>query len=197
MITGSTRSSVAYLIEVLVAIARELEGQLLDMSTTERAAHERAVQRLTAPSAPLPDFSSFHPRFQGGPEPTTPEGDVREAFYLSYDDASCEYLSPDDAQQRVEEGEQVVSATFVTPYPPGFPMLVPGQLFSQQILSFMRSLGTPEVHGYRPDLGYRVYVGKVLEAAARPKEAQPSLPQVRQVRGTSKESKPAPQDADA
>jgi arginine decarboxylase len=39
-------------------------------------------------------------------------------------------------------------------------------VFSQQILSFMRSLDTPEVHGYRPDLGYRVYIDKALEIAA-------------------------------
>jgi arginine decarboxylase len=30
----------------------------------------------------------------------------------------------------------------------------------------MRSLDTPEVHGYRADLGYRVYVDKALEIAA-------------------------------
>ena len=30
----------------------------------------------------------------------------------------------------------------------------------------MRSLDTPEVHGYRPDLGYRVYIDKALEIAA-------------------------------
>jgi hypothetical protein len=34
-----------------------------DTSPVERAAHERAVLRLTAPSAPLPDFSGFHPAF--------------------------------------------------------------------------------------------------------------------------------------
>ena len=45
----------------------------------------------------------------------------------------------------------MVSATFVTPYPPGFPVLVPGQVFSNEILSFMRSLDTPEIHGYQPD----------------------------------------------
>jgi len=60
---GTSRSSVAYLIEVLVTIARELDVELADMSLTERAVHERAVQRLTAPSAPLPDFSGFHPSF--------------------------------------------------------------------------------------------------------------------------------------
>jgi arginine/lysine/ornithine decarboxylase len=50
---------------------------------------------------------------------------------LSYDDSFCEYLSPDEVQQRIGNGEQVVSTTFVTPYPPGFLVLVPGQLFSE------------------------------------------------------------------
>ena len=163
---GTTRSSVAYLIEVLVTIARELEAQLADMSPVERAAHERQVLRLTAPSAPLPDFSGFHPSFQGGPGQSTPEGDVRRAFYLSYNDSYCEYLKPEEVEQRVENGEKVVSTTYVTPYPPGYPVLVPGQVFSPEILSFMRSLDTPEIHGYRADLGYRVYVDKALEIAA-------------------------------
>jgi arginine decarboxylase len=160
---GTTRSSVAYLIEVLVAIARELDAQHADMSPAERSAHQDAVRRLTAPSTPLPDFSGFHPSFTDGHEPLTPEGDVRRAFYLAYDDSNCEYLMPDEVQRRVEAGEQVVSATFVTPYPPGFPVLVPGQLFSLQILTFMASLDTPEVHGFRADLGYRVYIDKALE----------------------------------
>jgi arginine decarboxylase len=134
---GTSRSSVAYLVEVLVSIARDLDHQIIDMSISERAAHERALLR------------------------PTPEGDVRRAFYLSYNDAYCEYLMPEEVEQRVENGQQVVSANFVTPYPPGYPVLV----FSQQILSFMRSLDTPEVHGYRPDLGYRVYVDKALEIA--------------------------------
>jgi arginine decarboxylase len=163
---GTTRSSVAYLIEVLVSIARELDAQLIDMGAAERAAHERAVLRLTAPSAPLPDFSGFHLSFADGDGPPTPEGDLRRAFYLSYDDSYCEYLMPDEVRQRVENGDQVVSATFVTPYPPGFPVLVPGQLFSPEILSFMQSLDTSEIHGYRPELGYRVYTGKALEIAA-------------------------------
>jgi arginine decarboxylase len=176
---GTTRSSVAYLIEVLVTIARDLEAQLADMSPTERATHEREVLRLTSPSAPLPDFSGFHPSFTDGHGLPTPEGDVRRAFYLSYNDSYCEYLTPEEVEQRVENGDQVVSTTYVTPYPPGYPVLVPGQVFSPEILSFMRSLDTPEIHGYRPDLGYRVYLDKALEIAAttrpapRPDQAVP------------------------
>src|ERR1700745_4321312 len=77
---GTTRSSVAYLIEVLVTIARELEDQISDMSPTERAAHEQQVLRLTAPSAPLPDFSGFHPSFQDVNGEHSPEGGLRAAF---------------------------------------------------------------------------------------------------------------------
>ena len=178
---GTTRSSVAYLIEVLVTIARELEHRIADMSPTERAIHERAVLRLTAPSAPLPDFSGFHPSFTDGHRMPTPEGDVRRAFYLAYNDSYCEYLTPDEVEQRLDNGEAVVSTTYVTPYPPGFPVLVPGQVFSQQILSFMNSLDTPEVHGYRADCGYRVYIDKALEIAATarpvPPRDQPDAPE--------------------
>jgi arginine decarboxylase len=184
---GTSRSSVAYLVEVLVSIARDLDHQIIDMSMTERAAHERAVLRLTAPSAPLPDFSGFHPSFTGHGLPT-PEGDVRRAFYLSYNDTYCEYLMPEEVEQRVENGQQVVSANFVTPYPPGYPVLVPGQVFSQEILSFMRSLDTPEVHGYRPDLGYRVYIDKALEIAAAAMDEPPPLPQAGPARSRSKRS---------
>jgi arginine decarboxylase len=48
----------------------------------------------------------------------------------------------------------------VTPYPPGFPVLVPGQVFSREILHFMRDLDTREIHGYAPNFGYQVYTDK-------------------------------------
>ena len=93
---GTTRSAVAYLIEVLVTIARGLEEGAVEMSPTQQAAHARAVVKQTAPCAPLPDFSGFHPAFLspgGGP---TLEGDVRRTFFLAYDDTRCEYLLPDE-----------------------------------------------------------------------------------------------------
>ena len=131
------------------------------MGLGERSRFEQKVQRLTAHSAPLPDFSGFHPAFRDGD--AAPEGDVRRAFYLSYDDANCEYLTDEQIEEKLAAGIDVVSATFVTPYPPGFPVLVPGQVFSQQILSFMRNLDTFEIHGYKPDYGYRVYTEKAIE----------------------------------
>ncbi|SPM39412.1 arginine/lysine/ornithine decarboxylase [Mycobacterium numidiamassiliense] len=164
---GTTRSSVAFLVEVLVSIARELDENISEMSLGEREHFERAVHRLTKQPVPLPDFSGFHPAFldHSGTEPT-PEGDVRPAFYLSYDDTNCEYLSGEQIDERLDAGIDIVSATFVTPYPPGFPVLVPGQVFSREILQFMRDLDTPEIHGYLPNFGYRVYTEKAIEIVA-------------------------------
>jgi arginine decarboxylase len=162
---GTTRSSVAYLIEILVEFARGLDEEIIDKSPRERAAHDAAVQRLTSATAPLPDFSAFHDGFRAG-DLETPEGNMRRAFFLAYNEDLCEYLMPDEVMQRVEAGEEIVSATFVTPYPPGFPVLVPGQLFSRDILSYMSSLDTPEVHGYRAHLGYRVFTKEALQQMA-------------------------------
>ena len=154
---GSTRSSVAYLIEVLVAIARDLDQQFDEMRPAEFDLHRRKVAALTNASAPLPNFSGFHPAFLTPSEPPTPEGDARRAFFGTYADGECEYVTAAEVRSRLERGEQIVSATFVTPYPPGFPVLVPGQLFSLEIIDFMESLDTPEVHGYDPEIGYRTY----------------------------------------
>jgi arginine decarboxylase len=161
---GTTRSSVAFLVEVLVNIARELDQNISEMSLGEREHFERAVYRLTEMSLPLPDFSGFHPAFldHSGSQPT-PEGDVRRGFYLSYDDGNCEYLTGEQIDERLDAGVDVVSATYVTPYPPGFPVLVPGQVVSRGILQFMRDLDTPEIHGYLPEFGYRVYTEKAIE----------------------------------
>jgi arginine decarboxylase len=165
---GTTRSSVAFLVEVLVKIAGELDQRISEMGLGERGRFEQKVRRLTGHSAAMPDFSGFHPAFRDHSSiEDTPEGDVRRAFYMSYDDNTCEYVTGEQIDEKLNAGVDVVSATFVTPYPPGFRVLVPGQLFGRQILSFIRDLDTPEIHGYKPDFGFRVYTEKAIEMASR------------------------------
>ena len=160
---GTTRSSVAYLIEVLVEVANELDELLDDASKMEKRSFENRVAALIEHVPPLPDFSRFHDAFRSGEE--TPEGDIRTAFFLAYDEDNCDYLNLDDAlMKRLEDGEELVSASFIIPYPPGFPILVPGQVISPEILSFMRALDVSEIHGYRPDLGLRVFTKESLTA---------------------------------
>ena len=48
---------------------------------------------------------------------------------------------------------QAVSAKFVIPYPPGFPIMVPGQVITKETIEFMRKLDVKEIHGYQAALG--------------------------------------------
>ncbi|ARE39251.1 Lysine decarboxylase [Rhodovulum sp. P5] len=160
---GTTRSSIAYLIEVLVEIANDLDDLLDDASKMEKRSFQNRVSALVEHVPPLPDFSCFHEAFRAGTD--TPEGDIRSAYFLAYDEDNCDYLPLDDTlMKRLEEGEELVSTSFIIPYPPGFPILVPGQVISPEILAFMRALDVSEIHGYRADLGLRVFTKAALEA---------------------------------
>jgi arginine decarboxylase len=163
---GTTRSSIAYLIEVLVKIAQDLDDHSEDMSPMERRIHEVRVSSLTTDLPPLPDFSEFHRAFRHQGSINTPEGNVRRAFFLAYDEAECEYFTLNQLHARVHSGHEIVSSMFVIPYPPGFPILVPGQVISEDIVRFMEALDVKEIHGYRPELGLRVFTTKALEKMA-------------------------------
>ncbi len=166
---GTTRSSVAYLIEVLVKIATEIDVQRDDSSPIERKVFAKKVDSLLNKLPPLPDFSRFHDAFRpgggAGDKSNTPEGDIRRAFFLAYEEDNCEYFPVDDdtIDKHINAGREVVSATFIIPYPPGFPILVPGQVVSLEILGFMRALDVTEIHGYQPELGLRVFTTKAVQ----------------------------------
>jgi arginine decarboxylase len=66
----------------------------------------------------------------------------------------------------IATGQDVVSAGFVTPYPPGFPVLVPGQLITERILDYMDALDTREIHGYDSREGYRIFTDAALNTCS-------------------------------
>ena len=170
---GTTRSSIAYLIEVLVKIAQQLEEELADASPIERRMHERRVVSLCQELPPLPDFSRFHDAFRPDAAAETREGDMRKAFFLAYDDDKVEYVVLAEANRVTAAGRQLVSANFVTPYPPGFPILVPGQVVSEAILAFIAKTDVKEIHGYAPEFGLRVFTEAALGVLVhgRPRKA--------------------------
>mgnify|MGYP003519884589 CR=1 FL=1 len=49
-----------------------------------------------------------------------------------------------------------MSANFVIPYPPGFPIMVPGQVIEADTIEFMRKLDVKEIHGYDGTLGLKL-----------------------------------------
>ena len=161
---GTTRSSVAFLIEVLVRIATDLEQEQEDMSKMERRGMQRRIKSLTVDLPPLPDFSRFHTAFRAESAGKTPEGDIRTAFFLGGDSDNCDFLPIEDnsIEDEMERGREVVSASFVIPYPPGFPILVPGQVVSREILDYMLALDVKEIHGYQPEAGLQVFTEEAL-----------------------------------
>jgi arginine decarboxylase len=50
----------------------------------------------------------------------------------------------------------MVSANFVIPYPPGFPIMVPGQVITRETIEFMRKLDVKEIHGYERSRGLKL-----------------------------------------
>lgn len=158
---GTTRGSIAYLIRVLLQIADELEERVQAMSYAEKKVHLARIRSLTQEVPPLPDFSRFHDSFRA--VPNVPGGNLREAYFLAYKEDNCEYVKLDECLGILAGGRQLVSASFVIPYPPGFPVLVPGQVISTEILDFLLALDVTEIHGYRAELGLRVFADGALK----------------------------------
>jgi arginine decarboxylase len=55
----------------------------------------------------------------------------------------------------LKNGPELVSAKFVIPYPPGFPIMVPGQVVTPETIAFMRKLDVKEIHGFNATKGSR------------------------------------------
>lgn len=157
---GTTRGSITYLTNALLKIADQLDKEFLTLNKRENEIAQQRIKSLIEDVPPLPDFSHFHSSFQ--PVPGVPGGDMRDAYFLAYKESNCTYVTLTECQTAVEQGKEIVSSSFVIPYPPGFPVLVPGQVVSKEILRFMIALDVSEIHGYRAELGLRVFTDNVL-----------------------------------
>src|SRR3979409_437293 len=147
---NNTRSDVAHLIRVLAEISGEIERDLSQGGVNAVSAFAARVKSLMTDVPDLPNFSHFHDGFRGDAGDRTNEGDIRSGFYAAYDEAGCEHIRLNDPEidRRLKNGPDLVSANFVIPYPPGFPIMVPGQVITQETIDFMRKLDVKEVHGY-------------------------------------------------
>ncbi|MBF9232178.1 aminotransferase class I/II-fold pyridoxal phosphate-dependent enzyme [Microvirga alba] len=155
---NNTRSDVAQLISILLRICNSIETRLMQGGEGERQAFAARVHSLMKDVPDLPDFSRFHEAFRYDAGATTPEGDIRGAFFAAYAPEDCEYVRLDspECDKRLREGPEMVSANFVIPYPPGFPIMVPGQVITQAAINFMRQLDVKEIHGYEKAKGLKL-----------------------------------------
>ena len=157
---GTTRGSVTFLINALLQIADELDENNRSLNKREAEISKKHITSLIKDVPPLPDFSYFHRSFQASPG--VPGGNIREAFFLAYEEELCEYILLKDCLKAIENNKELVSTSFVIPYPPGFPILVPGQVISEDIIRFMIALDVKEIHGYRAELGLKVFTVEAL-----------------------------------
>jgi arginine decarboxylase len=157
---GTTRGSITYLTNALLKIADELDREIQSLTSKELKIHQAKINSLTKDFPPLPDFSYFHHSFQA--VPGVPGGNIREAFTLAYSEDNYEYVPLSECKSAMEGGRVLVASSFIIPYPPGFPVLVPGQVVSDEIIHFLTVLDVTEIHGYSPELGLRVFRDSVL-----------------------------------
>ena len=155
---NNTRSDIAQLIKVLVEISQSIEKKLADGGAKEKETFAARVKSLMTDVPNLPNFSSFYNRFREDPSSKTSEGDMRSAFFGAYREEQCEHLklSSSEIDKRLKDGPELVSANFVIPYPPGFPIMVPGQVINAETIEFMRKLDVKEIHGFSAALGLKL-----------------------------------------
>jgi arginine decarboxylase len=161
---NNTRSDIAYLVKVLAELSAEIEAQLADDEL-----FASRVESLVKNVPDLPNFSAFHDAFRPNPAGSTTEGNMRDAFFMAYEPANCDHIKLFGAEMdgRLKHGPPLVSANFVIPYPPGFPIMVPGQIISQEIITFMRKLDVKEIHGYHAAHGIKILKPEALARLKR------------------------------
>lgn len=167
---NNTRSDIAQLIKVLVEISQAIEKKLVEGGSSAEKALAARVKSLMEDVPDLPDFSRFHDSFRENPLSLTGEGDVRSAFFGAYRDSQCEHLKlfSSEIDKRLKDGPELVSANFVIPYPPGFPIMVPGQVIGAETIDFMRKLDVKEIHGFEASLGLKLLKASFLKTAKLP-----------------------------
>jgi len=165
---NNTRSDIAHLLKVLVTISQQIEAKLQRGGAEAQQAFAARVKSLMEDVPDLPNFTCFHNGFRKHPGSATSEGDMRSAFFGAYREEQCDHvkLSSPEIDRRLKEGPELVSANFVIPYPPGFPIMVPGQVINWETIDFMRKLDVKEIHGFTAALGLKLLKPSYLEAAS-------------------------------
>ena len=162
---NNTRSATSYVISTLAQIAADLDKQLQGGGTGAVKAFKARVKSLIEDVPDLPNFSRFHDAFRDNPKGKTLEGHMRLGYFEAYIPEDCDHIpiNSKEMDDRLKNGPEVVSSNFVIPYPPGFPIMVPGQVVTREIIDFMLKLDVKEIHGYNKDAGLKIIRPEVLK----------------------------------
>ena len=152
---GVKQSGVDYLLQTLKQISHQL--------TTNVHIESKSA------SVDLPQSRRYHSRFvpvESKHNNNFQAVNIRHAYYAGLDSKNiCYQYLNSELMQAVLKEKQVVSAGFVTPYPPGFPIIVPGQLITYDILLYLQSIKISEIHGYSVEQGLKIFLDDFLGKA--------------------------------
>jgi arginine decarboxylase len=152
---GVNVDHIQYLLESLKHIANSLE------KSPDRAIPEKYI-------ANLPQTRNYHSRFvvvQSSRKNDFQGVDIRTAYYAGMKSENTEYiLLSSEVMKKVAKEIKSVSAGFVIPYPPGFPIIVPGQLITYDLLAYLQNIQIKEIHGYHPEKGLKVFTDNFLSS---------------------------------
>jgi Arginine/lysine/ornithine decarboxylases len=129
---GGSMSSMGTLKNVLTKMAKVINRQETLLGEVKKA----------PPALQIPKFSRFWDVEIKGHNP----GQQRDIAFFFNNEAKWEIEWLPIGESLLER----TSATFVVPYPPGYPVLVPGQVIDKPTVDFLTSIGTKEIHGARP-----------------------------------------------
>ena len=150
---GVDDNNIRYLLESLQHIANKLDN------SPAITGHEKYI-------ANLPLTRNYHQKFvafQSEKKNNFQAVYIRTAYYAGLDTKNIEYMPlTNDLMKLVMNGFTLVSAGFITPYPPGFPIIVPGQLITYDTLLYLQNIQIKEIHGYNPEDGLKVFSEEFL-----------------------------------
>jgi len=154
---GSTRGMITYLLESLRTVAEELANTINQASESYREKYWQRIEKCKTQHPDLPVFTKFHPVFANSSSEIAGVN-IREAYYRARDLGLTSYVMPTEKMaELIESGKIYVSAGIVTPYPPGYPILLPGQIISAKIIRYLLLVINFEIHGFDRVLGLIVF----------------------------------------
>ncbi|MGQ0708657.1 MAG: aminotransferase class I/II-fold pyridoxal phosphate-dependent enzyme [Rhodoferax sp.] len=144
---GATQASIDYLMQVLSEMVAKFQYE-----------RRRRTPALAPVSVAWPAGRSFHPVFLPFADTHCQASDIRAAYFAATAQEHVDYLPlSTETVQQARAGATWVSAAFVTPYPPGFPVLVPGQIITVEVLLFFQHIKVREIHGFSAERGLKVF----------------------------------------
>lgn len=160
---GTDRSAVSHIIHALTEIAKEIDTRVASSHNANKQVHALQVKSLTHHGLKLPNFTHLHPSFCVTKKSIA--GELRTPYYKGYNEEDCDYILLESKKLKsyLTKKTVLVSAVLITPCPPGFPVLVPGQVINKEITDFLATINPAHIIGYDPDLGIKIFKPGLLK----------------------------------